>query len=390
LARPLGLYLASRVAVMVAVATVVMLKLGLINHGFQSELWPLIPPGRPILRALGTWDASWYLHIAAHGYPNAAGKSVAFLPLFPFVIRAVAVVTGLNVLYAGILANFIIGAAGAVGVWMLMRRLTDVRTADRATALWSFFPGAMTLTLVYSEGLLVVLAVVCLMALLRRRWLVAGIAAALAGATSPEGLALTACCAWAAGAVILHRPKEPGTSTPAGGPVGKVDGERWRALIAPALAPLGWLAYQGYLWARSGDITDWWHVEKLWFRGGFDPWQATGDKVRLALSHPGVPDDLVPALGALVLVVAAILLWRWKPPAIVTIYAAVVMVLVLSSAVVGARPRFFIVAFPFIAAMARPVRGPAFQALLGLSALCLGLLTLILVGGVNHDLQFTP
>jgi hypothetical protein len=375
---------------MLAVGVVVMLRLGLINHGFQSELWPLIPPGRPILRALGTWDASWYLQIAAHGYPHAAGKAVAFLPLFPMVIRAVAVVTGLNVLYAGILAAFVIGAAGSVGVWMLVRRLTDVATADRATALWCFFPGAMTLTLVYSEGLLVVLAAVCLMALLRRRWVLAGIAAALAGATSPEGLALTACCAWAAGAALLHHPERADSTTPAGGPVGHGIPERWRCLIAPALAPLGWLAYQGYLWRRSGNLTDWWHVEKLWFRGGFDPWQATGEKVRLALSHPGVPDDLVPALGVLVLVVAAILLWRWKPPAIVTIYAAVVMALVLSSAVVGPRPRFFIAAFPFVVAMARPVRGPAFQALLGTSALCLGLLTLILVGGVNHDLQFTP
>ena len=66
------------------------------------------------------------------------------------------------------------------------------------------------------------------------------------------------------------------------------------------------------------------------------------------------------------------------------------MALVLASGALGARPRFFIAAFPFIVAMARPLRGPAFRALLGTSAGALALLTLILISFISVPLAFTP
>jgi hypothetical protein len=74
----------------------------------------------------------------------------------------------------------------------------------------------------------------------------------------------------------------------------------------------------------------------------------------------------------------------------VTIYAAVAMGLVLVSGPLGARPRFFIAAFPFVVALARPAKGIAFSALLGAAAGCLGLLTLIIVSGVTAAQAFTP
>jgi hypothetical protein len=260
----------------------------------------------------------------------------------------------------------------------------------------------VTLSLVYTEGLLVVFAVVCLYALLRKRWLIAGLAAAAASATSPEGLALFACCAWAAGAAILARPAlttrrgsegSAASAASADDPRPKTaesGWRRWSALTAPLLAPLGWLAYQAYLWRRTGDLTFWYQVEKRFFNGGFHPWTVTGQLVQRAIDQPGVPSYLIPSLGLLVLAAAAVALWYWKPPAIVTIYAAVTMALVLSSGVLGARPRFFVAAFPFVIALARPVRGPAFHALLGVSAGALGLLTLIIVSFLNGHLGFTP
>ena len=90
------------------------------------------------------------------------------------------------------------------------------------------------------------------------------------------------------------------------------------------------------------------------------------------------------------LVAAAILLWRWKPPAVVTIYAALAMAFVIASATLGPRPRFFIAAFPFVVALARPVNGPAFDALLGTSAALLALLTVITIAAINPALAFTP
>jgi hypothetical protein len=413
------------------IGVVYMLHLGLAQQQFNGP-WPVNPPGTPLFAALGMWDGSWYIRIAGHGYTTLLHPvdnftpTVAFLPLLPVLLRIVNFLTGLNYLYAGVLLSFVVGAIASIGVWLLARRLTDAATADRATALWCFFPGAITLSMVYTEGLVAVLAVVCLFALMRKRWLIAGLAAAGASAAAPEGLALTACCVWAAGTAILAWPSRPALlggselsvwdsqvvsgrrqAVDPGGEVADGNrgqdgrdrsatrfagrpGRRWLALVAPILAPLGWIAYQTYLWRRTGDPTFWYQVENNFWHGGFHLWTATGDKARLAFEHPGVPDYLIPTLGLFVLAAAAILLWRWKPPAVVTIYAAVAMGMVLCSGPLGARPRFFIAAFPFIVALARPVRGPAFSGLLGTSAACLGLLTLILAAGINQTLAFTP
>ncbi|HEX6476904.1 MAG TPA: mannosyltransferase family protein [Acidimicrobiales bacterium] len=412
LARPVALYVVSRVAIALAIGLVIDLNLGLAQHQFNGP-WPTNPPGRPLFEALGMWDGGWYMRIAHNGYSTSLHPlspytpTVAFLPLLPVLLRITTFLTGLNVLYAGVLTSAVIGVVASAAVWFFVRHLTDSRTADRATALFCFFPGAMALSMVYTEGLLVVLAIICLVALMRGRWLIAGVVAAAASATSPEGLALFACCAWAAGAAILRRPEETAGREPVAPQTdrthidhGVFDGEaaptttrsrrRWLALIAPLLAPLGWLTYQGYLWRRTGDLTIWYTVEKKFWRGGFDPWEATFGKLGKALQHPGVFDYLVPSVGLIVLIVAAVLLWRWKPPAVVTIYAAATMAFVIASGALGARPRFFIAAFPFIVALARPIRGAAFHALLGLSALSLGLLTIILVSGVSPSLAFTP
>ncbi|TMM14059.1 MAG: hypothetical protein E6G01_13535 [Actinobacteria bacterium] len=395
-ARPLGLYLASRIVVATAIGVVIALHIGLSTQHFHGSSFPLNPPKGSFFEALGMFDGAWYMHIAAHGYSTqlqpidwSATPSVAFLPLLPVLLRITVFVTGLNILYAGVLTTFVIGAVASVCVWVFVRRITDARIADRATALWCFFPGAMTLSLVYTEGLLVVLAVICLFALMRGRWLVAGLAAAAASATAPEGLALTACCAWAAGAAVLHHPARDDREGPEG--FGhRLRRGRWFPLLAPVLAPTGWITYQAYLWHRTGDIKFWYRIENEFWQGGFHPWTATVDKARLAFDHPGMPDYLVPTIGLFVLVAAAILLWHWKPPAVVTIYAAVAMALVLSSGPLGARPRFFIAAFPFVVALARPARGPGFSALLGTAAGCLGLLTLIITAGVTAAQAFTP
>jgi hypothetical protein len=412
LARPVGLYLVSRVAIALAIGLVIDLNLGLAQHQFNGP-WPTNPPGRPLFEALGMWDGGWYMRIAHNGYTtslhplSAYTPTVAFLPLLPVLLRITTFLTGLNVLYAGVLTSFVIGVVASAAVWFFVRRLTDAATADRATALWCFFPGAMALSMVYTEGLLVVLAVICLVALMRGRWLIAGVVAAAASATSPEGLALFACCAWAAGAAILRRPDETAGRAQVAPPTDRTrldrgvfdqqaaprttrPGRRWLALVAPLLAPLGWLTYQAYLWRRTGDLTIWYTVEKQFWRGGFDPWGATFGKLGMALQHPGVFDYLVPSVGLIVLVVAAVLLWRWKPPAVVTIYAATAMVFVIASGALGPRPRFFIAAFPFIVALARPIRGAAFHGLLGISALSLGLLTIIVVSGISPSLAFTP
>src|SRR5207244_3212191 len=115
------------------------------------------------------------------------------------------------------------GLAGLVAVlllWKLIASLVDRQAADRGVALFCFFPGAIAFSLPYSEPLMLALGIGCLTALLRRQWVLAGILAGLATATRPNALALILPCTWAAGEAIRSR-------------------RQWRALIAPAFAPLG-------------------------------------------------------------------------------------------------------------------------------------------------------
>lgn len=375
--RPLAIYLASRLVVLATIAAVSQLGIGRARHHFPGP-WPSIAAKIPFLRALSTWDASWYLHVTAHGYGSAhhdyaavhhlhVTPDMAFLPLFPLTVRAGHIVTGMAPALVGAVVVLLLGAVAAVMVWALARRLTDLRVADRAVALWCFFPGAFVLSFIYAEGLTVACAAACLLALVDRRWALAGLAAGLATATQPSALALIPCCAWAAWLAVRRR-------------------RQWAALVAPALAPLGVLAYQGYLWARTGEPTAWYHVQRVYWHGQLNPYATTVRMVQRTIVHPGTLNYLVPSLGLVLVVVGAVLLWRWRPPAVVWIYAAGVMALALSSAPVGARPRFFLVAFPLAIAMARVARGRSFAVLLGCSTILLVVITLV----TTATLKLTP
>jgi hypothetical protein len=197
-------------------------------------------------------DADFYLAIAQHGYPArlvfpwtgspVAGR-VAFFPLFPLLIRLASYLTGGDYPVAGLIVSVAAGAASAVGVWALAARVRDRRVADRAVVLYCFFPGAMVFGMLYSEPLGVALGAAALLALVERRWLLAGIIGAAGTAERPTLILLAVVSGLAALQAIWTR------------------GE-WRALLAPALTPLGMLAYFGYLGHRYHNYEFWFRAEK--------------------------------------------------------------------------------------------------------------------------------
>ena len=192
-------------------------------------------------------DSVYYLGIAEHGYPgrlpspwngSPIAARAAFFPVFPLLIRFISYLTGGDYLAAGLVASVLAGAASAVGVWALAARLRGRRVADRAVLLYCFFPGAMTFGMLYSEPLAVALffpgamtfgmlyseplavalGAAALLALVERRWLLAGLAGAAGAAERPTLILLTAVAAAAAAQAIWTR-------------------REWRALLAPALTP---------------------------------------------------------------------------------------------------------------------------------------------------------
>ncbi|MDP9441003.1 MAG: hypothetical protein M3P34_02225 [Actinomycetota bacterium] len=101
--------------------------------------------------------------------------------------------------------TLVAGAVATALIWMVVREPGDLRLADRTAAFFCFFPASFVLSVPYSEGLMLSFGAGCLLALLRRRWIVGGIRAGLATANRPNAVALCVACAWAAFVAIRER-----------------------------------------------------------------------------------------------------------------------------------------------------------------------------------------
>jgi hypothetical protein len=307
---------------------------------------------------VSSWDSPFYLLVATTGYPNAVPEvggravtsNIAFFPLLPALIRGVSRATGLSPLRAGLLVATVAGLVATILIWMLTVRLVDRAAADRAAALFCFFPGSFVASMVYAEPVMLALALWCILALLSRRWLVAGVAAALATASRPNALALVPCCLWAAAAAIRER-------------------RQWRAIVAPLLAPLGMIGFLAFLWARTGQPAAWFRVQHEGWGESFDFGVNTIRRLSSAARHPlGDINELLAALGLVFLVTSAVFLARSRLPPVLLVYAAAIAVLAIGSQTISARPRFVWTAFPLFIALAQRLRGTSYTLVVAVSA----------------------
>jgi len=320
---------------------------------------------------LNRWDSSWYLRAAETGYSrivpalqgglgNAGQSTHAFFPLLPFLLRAGHTV-GLSYLVAALLINLVAGIAAAVLLGRLVAEMAGEDAADRAVLIFCFFPGAYVFTLVYAEGIMLALAIGCILALRHQRWFLSGALAAVATASRPNAIVLVACCAWEA-YVFIHR---------AGG--------RRRSLIAlaaPALSPIGFVAFMAFLWDRTGRPFVWFTVEKRGWDQSFDPMSLVRETSSV-LHHPLRDlNTTVGVLGLVVILVTGYLLFRSRPPVVLWIYTVGIVVLSLNGNAF-AHPRFIETAFPLVAAIGLRFRWPAFSQILSVSVATLVGITML-------------
>ncbi|MEQ1872283.1 MAG: mannosyltransferase family protein [Ilumatobacteraceae bacterium] len=297
-----------------------------------------------LMNVFAGWDGVWYLRIVRLGYPRHIPEELtyhdlparaAFFPLYPTIVRAADKVLPGGDAVAGVTVNLFLSLVAIGLIGLLTFRLWGARVAERSMLLTALFPGAFVLSFVYAEALLLVLAAGCLLLLQRERWLAAGLLAALATATRPNGLGLVAACAVAAYFAIR-------------------DDRKWRSLIAPLLAPLGFIGFQLFLWHQTGERGAWFRVQRVaWDEGasfGGSALAATLDFFRKPLSSPADSLTAISLATTIVLVVAA---WKtrlsWAPAA----YSAVVIALMVIPSTVTARPRFLYTAFPLLIAYAK-------------------------------------
>lgn len=352
LLRPVGVYAGSRVAVLTA-------------FWLAVKLLPDLPENHVFL----VWDSGLYLQLIEHPYlSNPPDRGVyAFFPLFPMLGHALTVFPGLGALEAGLVVGALAGAAAAVVLWLLCRSLLGEQVADRAVALFAFFPASFVMSGLYAEGVMIAVSAGCLYALVTRQWLLAGVLAAVGTASRPNAVALIAACAWASLAAIALR-------------------REWRSLVAPLLSPLGILGFFALLRVRTGSWSTWFDVERDLWHERFTL-LAMRDQWNYFWGAPFANTNTTAVwFGALLGLVGLVLLVRARLPFVLTVYTVVVLALAACSATLGPRPRFVMTAFPLFFAYALHLRGVAFSAVLGISATLLGGLALMTVSTT----LFTP
>ena len=290
----IGVYLATR-ALMLLVALV---NGTLRHHAFTHEL--------------AQWDGLWYRMLALHGYPahvTHVQSTLGFFPLYPVLVWAVSHAFVVPVAHYGILsttvAGVIVAGIGGLITTVLVQRLAagwwGERTGRKAVLIFCLFPGSVVFSMVYAEGVMLAFAAGCILALQKRRWLLAGALAAAATATEPEAIVLVVVCAVSA-ALELRRRGLAGV----------------KALVAPALSVAGVGAFGVFLWISTGTPfasliaqRDGWH-EKTDVFALANLANALANEISFShFDHPTINLNLVVGLiGAFALIVMLVLVVR--------------------------------------------------------------------------------
>jgi hypothetical protein len=320
---------------------------------------------------INNWDGGWYVYAAQHGWPHkvlsglgdAGQDTLAFFPGFPVVIRVVHFILPVTWIRAGEVAAFLAQVAMVIGLWVLTREVWEEQVADRSVILLCFFPAAFIFPIMYSEPMLIAAGCACILALRRRWWVAAGLAAAVGGITRVVGLALVACCAWEAYQAIRTR-------------------REWRSLAAVILAPLGVIAWFAYLWASTGDRNAWLDTE----RNGWaqhSTFLAIPRLIRTVLhDHPAQPNDFLPLLATVLALVLLIALIHSRAPGTLIVYSAAVLLISATSVnPSGIRFRFVMTAFPLVMVMGYRLKGNVYALVLaGSSMLMTSMMVVTLTG----------
>ena len=333
-----------------------------------------------LYKELENWDGGWYRGLATDGYPHHAlhtQTTLGFFPLYPLLVWVLARPLVLFMSYgpysphAADIAGVLISMVGGAIATVLVQRLTEgwwgPAAGRRAVLLFCLFPGSVVFSMVYAEGIMLPLAVGCLLALQRRRWLLAGILAALATASEPEAAILVLVCA-ASAARELHRR-------------GWRSSEARRSLTAPALAPVGLLSVAGFLWAWTGTPFAYWIAQHYGWMERFDPLALPHLAIRLShqisfahFDHPTINLNWpVGLIGAVILVGLLVLMFRIRRTISLEawVWTLGISFTAVTSEWVPPNPRLLITAFPAVLVLAYYLRGRRFSWLLAVNGILL-------------------
>jgi hypothetical protein len=320
-----------------------------------------------VKRELSNWDGVWYRRLAGLGYPDHVlhtQSTQGFFPLYPMLMWLVQHALICSIFLAGVLISGVGGFIATVLVQRLSAGWWGEEAGRRAVLFFCFFPGSVVFSMVYSEGILIPLVAGCLLALERRRWVLAGILAAFATAVGPTALAIVPACAVAALIEIRRR-----------------GWQARRALFAPLLAPLGILAFGAFLWVWTGTPFASYYAQHHEWSEKTNPLALVTLVLRIInesyFTHTFVHINLnyiAGLVGAAFLFYALYLLVKTRPriPAPALVWTFGIAFLAVTSENVPPNPRMLITAFPAVLVVAYHFKEKkAFNRLMGLTIVLL-------------------
>nr|WP_244874386.1 hypothetical protein [Corynebacterium mastitidis] len=280
------------------------------------------------------WDTAHYERIAESGYFDGPAidsvppqqRLLAFFPALPLLMRAGHALTGLDYAAVGMALNAVFGVVMAAGVAAIAARLGAGRRGAFASALVvTSAPMAITFSMPYTEAPFGALAMWSLVAMMDRRWLLAGALIFLCGFVRLTAVDLAAVLA----VMVLLRART-----------------QWRAWAGLALSPLSALGYVWWASRHTGEVGGYFGLQKEGWHTGVDFGAAS---VRFAWNTLLGSQELGYFLSVAVMIaaVAALALtWNrapmpmWLP---VWLFAAALSAnILLSDGIMHSRPRLLL------------------------------------------------
>jgi hypothetical protein len=227
------------------------------------------------------WDFGYYREIAESGY-NSGDGSLAFYPLFPWLLRLVAYVCK-SYLFAGLIVSGIASIIAAV----LFRRLVqlDYTASVALRSVWFLliFPTAYFLHVGYSESLFLAMALGSILAARLERWWLAGVLGVFCWMTRGVGAVLVPTLAVEAaqqywvrrkfcshGAVSPCQNPEGGNASAQRGDYNKTNCSAWNwKWLWIAIVPTGFVVYLLINWRVAGHPFAFLQTRKVSFEQSF-------------------------------------------------------------------------------------------------------------------------
>ncbi|WJZ07170.1 Mannosyltransferase (PIG-V) [Corynebacterium glaucum] len=286
--------------------------------------------GTSLADELGAWDTEYYLAIAKDGYFDADihpegpphHHTLAFFPAIPMMIRAIHSVTLMSPAVAGFALNFVFLFFATAAVFALADRMKASR--------FEAFIGAVAVTcapltivfhMPYTEALFMALSFWALVAMVDKRWIVAGVFVTLTGFVRLTAVDLIAVF----GLMVLLQARK-----------------NWKAWIAVAVSALPIAGYLGWANRHLAEMGGYFGIQAEFWNSEFDYGVRS---VTWVIERMLTGEDLASMFAATSMVVVPLLVavtWKRIPWAVWFFSAAIATNVLLSDGIMSSRPRLLL------------------------------------------------